>query len=102
MSQQKSQPSPKSLPDLRYDHQEFTLEHCSVLLERIAKLFESVHDVEFGELTDTIDPDSIREFLLELLSPQELSEIFQTEIGKGFLMGMFIKRLVELQESEDV
>jgi hypothetical protein len=82
------------IPDLRHDHQEFTLDHCSVLLYKLGKLLDSIELGDNAEAADQMDAVQMREDLLSLWTPQQLSVLFDSEIGKGLIIGVFFTHFV--------
>lgn len=76
---------------------EVTLEHCSVLQERLASILAEAYPSE-SDINEIVlnhfDPRIIREHLLELFTREALLSMFQTEMGKGVIMGAFIQKYV--------
>lgn len=89
------------VPDLRHDHNEFTLEHCSILLERLGGALDLIYDEGMTELSSMVDAETMRDDLLSLMNAQQLSTLFDTEMGKGLIVGMFFGRFIVPQETED-
>jgi hypothetical protein len=96
----------KTIPDLRADHQEFTLEHCSVLLERMIKMIELAYGDEVGaDLIKHIDVRWMRDDLIDLIPVSRLSELFSNPFGQPFLVGLyfghFILKVTEADEGDE-
>ncbi len=89
-----------TIPDLRIDHTEFTLEHCSVLLVRLGKALDKIHGEGMSEIADQCDAEVMREDLLGICSARQLSILFETELGKGVIIGLFYGRFI-LPQPED-
>src|SRR4051812_403030 len=51
----------KVIPDLRVDHQEFTLEHCSVLLEQLVRFLKVIYGDDVSAIADQVDVQSMRD-----------------------------------------
>lgn len=82
-----------NIPDLRNDP-EITVEHCSVLLEKLGTMLELVYDdPELKKLASEANPVEIREVLAEHFSPRKFREMFRTDLGKGVLIGVFFQGL---------
>ncbi len=91
-----------NIPDLRYDN-EITLEHCSVLLERIGKTLEIIEGEQGYLVADKINPRLLLEHYEEHFEPKAFSRMFGTELGKGVLVGSYLQRLLDkiaIQEVE--
>lgn len=92
-----------NIPDLR-DNSEITLEHCSVLLERIGKTLEIIEGEHGYEVTDKINSELLLEHYVEYFEPEAFTRMFGTELGKGVLVGTYLQRLLDritLEEVED-
>ena len=84
----------KSFPDLRADHNEFTAEHCSVLLHKLGKLLDQMYGSGMADVDDQVDSEQMREDLLGLFSANQLSKLFETDLGKGLIIGIFFSQCV--------
>lgn len=91
----------KTIPDLRIDHNEFTLEHCSVLLARLTVLIKKLEGEDMADIADQVNTEVMREHLLNLMSAQQLSLVFDSELGKGFITGMFFTKYILPESLED-
>ncbi len=89
------------LPDLRYDDM-ITTEHCSVLQERLGKILETAYpgDDLFSIVNTRINPELMKTKLLEIFTPKALLTMFQTELGKGVIIGAFIQKFIFGEEEE--
>jgi hypothetical protein len=83
-----------SIPDLRVDHNEFTLEHCSVLLTRLGRTLDVIYEAGASSVADQVDTETMRDDLLSCMSANQLSLLFDTELGKGLILGIFFTRFV--------
>jgi hypothetical protein len=86
------------IPDLRVEHNEFTLEHCSVLLVKLGAQLDLIYGGGMMEIADQADPERMRDDLLSLMSANQLSILFDSEIGKGLIIGAFYAKFVLPQE----
>ncbi len=89
------------MPDLRQDDGVITLEHCSVVLERISK---ALHDFDGQDDFDAsiIDPMILLNYFNELFEPPQFQRLFSSEMGKGVLAGIYIHWIMErVREEED-
>lgn len=81
-----------------------TIEHCSVLQERLGRILQDAYPGEPDILNVTVNhlnPVFMRDELLELFTAQALLTMFKTEMGKGVIIGAFIqKHLGPLKEIE--
>lgn len=89
----------KTIPNLRVEHNEFTLEHCSVLYAHLGKTLDQLYPNSDGgetmsEIADQANHQAMRDDLLTLMSAQQLSILFDTELGKGIILGMFYVKFV--------
>jgi hypothetical protein len=83
------------IPDLRNNH-EVTLEHCSVLLEKLATTLQQIEGKQtWFDVTKEIDPSYLQDHYEEFFEGEEFGRLFQTELGKGVLVGTFFQRLLE-------
>lgn len=89
------------IPDLR-DEPEITIEHCSVLLEKLGDLLSTAYEApELKQLAGEADADEIRKMLANHFSPKKFRELFKTDLGKGVLIGVFFQELFVTTEDED-
>ena len=84
------------IPDLQAYDDMVTIEHCSVLQERLAQILDDAYPEEnIAQIaTDHLDPVRIRAELLELFTPKAFLTMFQTEMGKGVIIGAFIQKFI--------
>lgn len=83
-----------NIPDLRADHQEFTLEHCSVLLEQLVRVLKVSYGQDMSNIANQVDPESMRDDLLSIKSAQQLSILFSNPWGQPFLVGLFFGHFI--------
>ncbi len=87
----------KQIPDLRPEMKEITLEHCSVLMERLAfalgELYPDGPD-SFTELVDHIDVRGMQQDLHTLFTIAAFERLFSTPFGKGVICGAFIQAFI--------
>lgn len=82
------------IPDLR-DTPEITIEHCSVLLEKLGMMLETMYDDPgIRALAGEADARQMAEDLGTLFSPEQFQKLFSTELGKGLLVGVFFNRFI--------
>jgi hypothetical protein len=91
----------RNIPDLRADHNEFTIEHCSVLLERLGTTLDKIYGGGMAELAAEADAERMRDDLISLMSANQLSKLFDDDIGKGLIIGIFWARFILPQPTED-
>lgn len=86
-----------------YDDEEaaVTLEHIAVLQERLGATLEETDPGQgISEIVQShFDPEQMRGELLEMFTPRALLNLFQTEMGKGVILGAFIQKFI--LEGED-
>lgn len=86
-----------TIPDLRSEHTEITLEHCSVLLEGMNKALGMMYEdgqEEFQLICDNINPEAMKSDLSILFTPKAFSNLFRSPMGKGILIGAFLQRIM--------
>jgi len=91
------------VPDLR-DNPEITIEHCSVLLEKLGKMLEIMYDdPAIRELAGEADARQMAADLSSSFSADQFHRLFQTELGKGLLVGVFFQRFIlgDADETDD-
>lgn len=92
----------QTIPDLRAET-EVTIEHISVLQEQFGYLLDKTYPGE--GIADTLllfDPQLIYEQLLTLFTREALTTLYQTEMGKGVLIGAFFQKYIgEAYEGEE-
>src|ERR1044072_1052496 len=90
------------IPDLRLK-QEVTLEHISVLQEQFGYLLDKAYPGEGNaDALINFNPQLIHEQLLTLFTREALATLYQTEMGKGVLMGAFFQKYVGEAYEEEV
>lgn len=91
------------IPDLRQTN-EITLEHCSVLLERIGSTLEIIEGEAGYSVTSLINPELLRQHYEGHFEPEAFTRMFATELGKGVLVGSYLQRLLDkiaLEKAEE-
>ncbi len=87
----------KNLPDLRPEMKEITLEHCSVLMERLSytlgELYPEGPD-EFTYIVDQLDVRHMQRDLGILFTVPAFERLFSTPFGKGVITGAFIQAYI--------
>lgn len=91
-----------NIPDLRIYNNEVTLEHCSVLQERLGRVLEEAYPgQDLNVITNNnFDPERMREEILEIFTLDAFMNLFNTEMGKGVLIGAFLQEYVLGDEDE--
>lgn len=77
------------IPDLRPSDGEITIEHCSVVLERISQALQDF-DGQDGFDATIISPYVLLDYYNELFEPAQFHRIFSSETGKGVLAGIYL------------
>lgn len=91
------------IPDLHSSPDEVTLDHVSVLLERLHETMGDMYDgdkEDFKELCDGIDPVRMRLELLSMVEEKPFLKLFSSQFGKGVLLGAFIQRFIFNEDEE--
>jgi hypothetical protein len=85
----------KTIPDLRDDHDQITLDHCYVLLTRLTEALDTLEGStgKFADIIENFDPSIIQEDLQKYLDAPEFSRLFKSDFGKGVLVGFYVKAL---------
>ncbi len=93
----------RDMPDLRHDDGLITLEHCSVILERISQALSEWNGPGDQEDFDAslIDPSILLDFYNDLFVPVQFQRLFATEMGKGVLAGVYLHGALERMNAED-
>jgi hypothetical protein len=83
----------------------FLVENCSTLQERLGRVLQEAypHETElYDVVVNHLNPVRMQADLLEMFTPKALMIMFQTEMGKGVIIGAFIqKHLGDLNEESD-
>lgn len=84
--------------DLGYNTTEssVTVEHCSVIIERLSKILQTAYPGDdISVIVDKhLDPRIVRRDVLTLFTPEAFIAMFQTEMGKGVIIGAFIQKFI--------
>ncbi len=90
------------LPDLRQDSEEVTIEHLSVLRERFGQVLDDAHPGEgiSDIVTNHFDDEAMKEEILQIFTPKAFLSLFQTELGKGVLIGAFYQCYIDGGDEE--
>lgn len=93
----------KSIPDLREDHDEITLDHCYVLIAYLGRAFDLMEGTEdsFKDLAAALNPEVMRDELQYYFKAPEFSRLFNSEMGKGVLVGVFAKTLLDRMNGDE-
>lgn len=93
----------RTIPDLRLDN-EITLEHCYVLIEHLGYSFDTIEGASRGTFQEiaNVDPTRMKEHFDSLFPADSFARLFQTEIGKGVLVGTYAHRLLMLSKKEEL
>jgi hypothetical protein len=91
----------KTIPDLREAPDEFTAEHCSVLLERLGTALDQTYGDGMSEIASQIDPFEMRDALLDLMPAHRLMQLFRTDVGKNMILGIFYMKFIVPQPTEE-
>ncbi len=83
-----------NLPDLQQESG-VTLEHCSVLLEKIGRVLGIMDGIDSYDVVNEINPQLLMEHYEEHFDPPAFARMFKTELGKGVLVGTYVQRLLE-------
>jgi hypothetical protein len=93
------------VPDLRDvgSDDEVTIEHISVLQERLGQVLDDAHPGEgiADIVTNHFDPAAMKEEILAIFTPKAFLTMFQTEIGKGVLIGAFYQSYIDGVDHEE-
>jgi hypothetical protein len=90
-----------NIPDLRAHDNEFTLEHCSVLLERLGDTLSAIYTDEMEEIVMEADSQRIYDDMTSIMSSKQLSTLFRTEVGKGLILGIFFTHFIMGESDEN-
>lgn len=93
----------RTIPDLRPHHNEFTIEHCSTLLEKLGRCLEIIYGPDMGMtyIADQCDPERMQQDLFSVMGEQQLINLFESDIGKGVIIGIFYNQFVGNIHLED-
>lgn len=86
-----------TIPDLRLEQAEVTLEHCSVLLEKLIEALSTTYEgdsLEFQQICLHIDAVRMRRDLLKIFTEKALLKLFSTPFGKGVIVGSFVQKFI--------
>ena len=93
------------IPDLRPDMDDITLEHCSVILEKLRDTLIALYpddQEEWGQICDHMDVRNLREDLLGTFSVPAFMRLFRSQFGKGVITGAIMLRMFkEINEIEE-
>lgn len=93
-----------NIPDLRHESNDISLEHCSVLLERVRATFGIMYPEgpeEFEVVCNAIDVGAMQEDYKSWFTPKCFSDLFKTQFGKGVLVGAFLKEIMNENIEEE-
>lgn len=92
-----------TIPDLRVSiHDNITLDHCSVLLEKLRDVITIAEgSEEFSDIVNGVDTMEMLELFKELYQPPEFNRLFKSDLGKGVLIGVFTHAVLMTIEQEE-
>ncbi len=79
----------KYIPELKASEGEITIEHASVILEKISKALKDFDGQEDFDAS-IISPYILIDYFNELFEPPQFHRLFSTEMGKGVLAGVYL------------
>jgi len=92
-------------PDVHEADTRLTLEHCSVLYEYLKTAVKSLGPnlEDLDAIVDAVDIPEMHDRLLTMLREEQLMKLYQTEFGKGYLVGAYFTSYIlpELLIDED-
>lgn len=91
----------RRIPDLRPHDNEFTFEHCSVLCERLGATLSPIYTDEMQEIVAQVDSAEMHADLTSIMSSTQLAILFQTDVGKGLILGIFFTHFILNVEQEE-
>lgn len=74
---------------------EITLEHCSVLLEKLEQALNLLTGHESSTFVREVDSSVMLDHYEEYFTPKHFSHLFTSDFGKNVLVGTFVQRLLE-------
>lgn len=74
---------------------EISLEHCSVLLEKLEQALDLLTGAESSGFVREVDSSVMLDHYEEYFSPRHFSHMFASDFGKNVLVGTFVQRLLE-------
>lgn len=88
-----------NIPDLR-DANDITIEHVGVLQERMGNILDEAHpDQGIADIINNhFDPEAMKEEMLTIFTPDAFLKLFQTEMGKGVIIGAFYQAYIDKAE----
>lgn len=90
-----------SIPDIYTHDNEFTLEHCSVLLEHLGKCLDKIYGPGHSEVAQQANAEQMQEDLQSLMSSKQLLTLFNSDLGKGLIIGIFYTHFILPHETEE-
>lgn len=92
-----------NIPDINQYDDLVTVEHCSVLQERLGQILDDAYPEENLAViaVEHLDPTRMKKELLELFTPKALLTMFQTELGKGVIIGAFVQKYIFSEEVDN-
>lgn len=91
----------RQIPDLR-DTPEITLEHCSVLLEKIGKAIDIMEGETGTDVTALLNPELLKDHYEKFFDLEAFDRLFKTELGKGVLIGSYVQKALEKMKGEEI
>ncbi len=93
----------KQMPDLRNDSEDVTIEHISVLQERLGQILSQAYpgDDISKIVSHHFDPTKMRTEMLDLFTDKAFLAMFKSEMGKGVIIGAFIQKYIFGAEQEE-
>lgn len=91
-------------PRLTTEMNEISLDHITLLVEYIQRVFSDVYEDDESTAEDW-DVVRIREEMASIFEPRVFHNLFSNDFGKGVIIGSWIDRFIvnadELTEEED-
>lgn len=85
---------PRKIPDLRAELTGITFEHCHVLVVKVTETINLMEgNNEFGDIENELDLSLLLRFFKTTYEVDTFNRLFQTELGKGVLVGSFVQEL---------
>lgn len=90
-----------NIPDLRHNN-EITLEHCSVLLEKLGEALDIMDGQKNNFEVHRLDPSRLQEHFEDFFEPAAFARMFQSTHGKYVLIGTYLMRMQQRMMEDEV